>query len=836
MKKAPFLIAIVSLVLSCVNNHGTNDETISGVKVMIYEPDGKTPASGATVKIFKVSETEGRFVSKQTTDAEGRYTIAEIPAGEYNVWAEKESNVTFQDSIVISKTQTTLQSDTLTCPSTLTGIVGVQPQHDPQSVTIQVVGTDKFFNNTDENGVFTMTGMAGGTYSLLLKSTLPDYTPTTQSVTVQNCSDDTLKNTVVLKYTGIPVVRGLQVSQDTLAGVVRFSWDRTKYKNIQDYVLYRDSCSALNLSTKHFAATIDTLYRDTVYRSSTILPDDTLPLCLKYRVAIRNNVQEIGPTYRYAQITVAPKSYVTTFFDHKVRHAELGCDSASINDTVILSVAAWNRTRPLRTIAWFDPKKKDTIATRSSSDSLAIELSDTIRLSFDSVGINRLLAIVTDDAGKKWTDTVPVKIVRDAPVANAGNDTGVWINDTVRLHGSAMQRFGAIVKWEWKFGSGSWNRTSGPDTVIVPSTVQAIICSLAVTDDDGNRAVDEMKLVFGTQVKSIAAGGLSSLILKTDATLWACGNNGEGQLGDGTTIERHSPVQIMSDAQGMAMGSSNFILKTDGTLWACGWNESGQLGDGTTTDRHTPVRVMSDVQNIATYSFHSLILKTDATLWACGYNYSGQLGDGTTIERHYPVLAMNDVQRMEVGSNYSLILKTGGTLWACGNNGEGEFGDGTTISRATPIQVMSDVQSMAAGYLHSLILKTDGTLWACGDNREGQLGDGTTIERHTPVQIMSDVQSTVAGGAHSLILKTDGTLWACGRNDQGQLGDGTTIDRHTPVQIMSDVQSMAAGDDHSLILKTDGTLWACGGNGFGQLGDGTTTTRTTPVRIIPPQQ
>ena len=583
--------------------------------------------------------------------------------------------------------------------------------------------------------------------------------------------------------------------------------------------------------------TSDALFRDTVFGSSNVLPGDTIPLCLKYRVAIRNNVQDIGPTYRYAQITAAPKSYVTTFFTATVRHAELGCDSASINDTVILSVSAQNMTRPLRTVAWYDPKTRDTIAIISSDDSLARELSDTIRYSFDSVGINRIQVLVTDNAGKKWMDTIPVKIVRDAPVVNAGNDTGVFVNDPVHLHGSATQRFGTITKWEWKIGEGSWITSSGPDTMIIaPETEQTMVCSLAVTDDDGNRVVDEMKIVTSYKVKGVAAGWGHSLILKTNGTLWACGYNKFGPLGDGTTTDRFTPVQTVSDVQGMAAGyKHSLILKTDGTLWACGSNNNGQLGDGTTTNRTTPVQVMSDVQSMAAGSYHSLILKADGSLWACGYNGHGQLGDGTTTNRTTPVQVMSDVQSMAAGFFHSLILKADGTLWGCGDNQDGELGDGTMTDQLTPVQIMDSVQSIDAGNYYSMILKTDATLWACGYNPQGELGNGTTSTQTTFVQIMSNVQSMAAGHWHSLIIKTDGTLWACGLNNYGQLGCGITKNQITPVQIMSNIQRVDVGVDYSLFLKPDGTLWGCGDNRCGQLGDGTTTARYTPVRIVPPQ-
>lgn len=83
----------------------------------------------------------------------------------------------------------------------------------------------------------------------------------------------------------------------------------------------------------------------------------------------------------------------------------------------------------------------------------------------------------------------------------------------------------------------------------------------------------------------------------------------------------------------------SLALKEDGTVWACGNNTHGQLGDGTSTDRNTPVQVnnLSGVTAIAAGYFHSLALKEDGTVWAWGYNYYGQLGDGTKTNRKTPV-------------------------------------------------------------------------------------------------------------------------------------------------------------------------------------------------------
>ena len=341
----------------------------------------------------------------------------------------------------------------------------------------------------------------------------------------------------------------------------------------------------------------------------------------------------------------------------------------------------------------------------------------------------------------------------------------------------------------------------------------------------------------GQTVTKVAAGGSHSLFLKSDGSLWAMGDNDDGELGDGTYNQANLPEQIVaSNITAIAAGAyHSLFLQSDGSLWAMGNNNFGQLGDGTTDNDNYNTNfpeqiVASNVTAIAAGVFHSLFLKSDGSLWAMGYNGDGQLGDGTYNQINLPEqIVASNVTAIAAGRFHSLFLKSDGSLWAMGYNASGQLGDGTYNQINLPEQIVaSNVTAIAAGWTHSLFLKSDGSLWAMGYNGFGQLGDGTYNQTNQPEQIVATNVTAIAGGYnHSLFLKSDGSLWAMGNNYFGQLGDGTTdndnYNTNWPEQIVaSNVTAIAGGGSHSLFLQSDGSLWAMGNNYFGQLGDGTT--------------
>lgn len=136
-------------------------------------------------------------------------------------------------------------------------------------------------------------------------------------------------------------------------------------------------------------------------------------------------------------------------------------------------------------------------------------------------------------------------------------------------------------------------------------------------------------------VVDVATNGETTVILKSDGSVWDCGH----ELGEHRYVgnEHADPELIATGASTVDIGSScAAIVKQDGSLWVWGENEFCAVGDGTTTNRTDPVRVMSDVAFVSMGGSHSSAIKSDGSLWMWGAGFYGQLGDGTTDNRSTP--------------------------------------------------------------------------------------------------------------------------------------------------------------------------------------------------------
>ncbi|WP_271219033.1 S8 family serine peptidase [Streptosporangium carneum] len=250
----------------------------------------------------------------------------------------------------------------------------------------------------------------------------------------------------------------------------------------------------------------------------------------------------------------------------------------------------------------------------------------------------------------------------------------------------------------------------------------------------------------------VSAGAGHALAVLADGTVRAWGDNSQGQLGYAGT---DSPVAIavpgltgVSATLGtVAAGTAHSVaVLSTGTVKAWGDNSQGQLGDGTTTDRISPVAVsgLTGVSQVSSRADHVLALISGGTVKAWGDNAQGQLGDGTTTDRKTPVAVsgLTNVSSVSAGSLHSVAATLSATsdTYTWGDNAQGQLGNGTTTDSTTPIAISANSETIAAGLAHN-VTKLGQWLYVWGANGSGRLGDGTTTGRTSPVELLGVLNS-----------------------------------------------------------------------------------------------
>jgi alpha-tubulin suppressor-like RCC1 family protein len=292
-----------------------------------------------------------------------------------------------------------------------------------------------------------------------------------------------------------------------------------------------------------------------------------------------------------------------------------------------------------------------------------------------------------------------------------------------------------------------------------------------------------------------------TLAIDKNGRAWAWGLNGNGQLGDNTTTSRRTPVSVAGAVKTFCKiwtSSENFTshaIDKNGRAWGWASNGNGNIGDNTTIQKLTPVSVAGAVKTfcqIAGGNNHAIALAKNGRVWTWGNNSEGQLGDNSITQRLTPVSVAGAVKtfcQISSGNAFSLAIDKNGRAWAWGGNGKGQLGDNSITSRRTPVSVAGAVKTFCqirGGGSAAAAIDKNGRLWTWGNNDNAQLGDNTTTSRRTPVSVAGAVKTFCkisVGSNHCLAIDKNGTAWGWGFDLNGQLGTNVILSVLTPVRV-----------------------------------------------------
>jgi alpha-tubulin suppressor-like RCC1 family protein len=260
----------------------------------------------------------------------------------------------------------------------------------------------------------------------------------------------------------------------------------------------------------------------------------------------------------------------------------------------------------------------------------------------------------------------------------------------------------------------------------------------------------------------------TALAVDTTGRVWGWGNNGGGELCLGNTRTYSTPVRLpLHEVTEVAGASNHALYDAGGTVYACGQNLDGSLGDGSARSSTTAVRVVgldgSSVVGLVASFANSGALLSSGKYFDWGYDGAGQLGDGRvgrSSEVPVQVALPHPVTQVAQGGSIwnngqTLVFLSDGSLWAWGNDQFSQLGDATTGIRPAPVQFHPPAgvtyMGLATGSVTSYAVSTTGNVYAWGGSNVGQVGDGLTRRTASPVLVASGATS-ISATANNVVI------------------------------------------------------------------------------------
>lgn len=334
---------------------------------------------------------------------------------------------------------------------------------------------------------------------------------------------------------------------------------------------------------------------------------------------------------------------------------------------------------------------------------------------------------------------------------------------------------------------------------------------------------------YTTQAQRLSAGAGFAVFLCDDGKPYSTGVNFLGQLGQHDSIEQSTlfqPLKGIDSIIALSSGADHTLaLRNDGTVWAWGGNGKLQLGDGTSKNQFSPVQVdsLKDVVKISAGWWHSLFLKSDGTVWGVGANQNGELGQnpppyGISPARKIP--GLHSIKEVAGGHSFSLALDSSGHVYVFGVNQRGQLGLGHTQSKTQPTKINSldSIAKVFAGWSSAFAIDQKGQVWSWGSNRVGQLGlaqpTGNFAFNTTPSKInFKDSIKKITSSRHNVLALTyNGKVYGWGQNSFWQLADSSKKNVNYPLKIDSlpKISDIVLSTGSAFAISKKGTILSWG--------------------------
>jgi alpha-tubulin suppressor-like RCC1 family protein len=229
--------------------------------------------------------------------------------------------------------------------------------------------------------------------------------------------------------------------------------------------------------------------------------------------------------------------------------------------------------------------------------------------------------------------------------------------------------------------------------------------------------------------------------LSREGEVWCWGENNQGQLGIGEiSFGSLTPVQVqeLSGVVEVSVGERHSCARLDdGGLRCWGDNGYGELGDGTRDNRALPVPVAScPALDIDAGSFRTCVICEDRSVQCWGDNWGGHLlGDEVDFIVDPAVIpGLSNIVAISTAWAHACAVDESDRVWCWGRNKSGERGDGTLEPRVEPATASGSSGAtlvVATGTPTGAItcVNTPNALLACaGDTSGGQLGTDPTVQ------------------------------------------------------------------------------------------------------------